>query len=925
MIRLRQRVLLACLVALVAAAGTRRATAASPSIGGYNVYYGQLHGHTNLSDGSGTPSQAYAYARDTAKLDFFGIADHCSYPYDSMMTVAEYQAMQTTANSYHQDGTFATFWGFEWTSDDTSWGGPSTLLGKGHLTIINSPDFCRATDEASNDLNELVNWMSTRDVAAFFNHPGEYGTTFDNFNFNSSDKIVGMEMWNRNTDYYGTGSWYHDALNKGWYIGAEGSGDNHSADWGTQNEWRMAILAANLTRATLFDAMKARRFFSSRDKNLALSFKCNGAEMGSKIPAGAVNIQIEATDGDNESFTRVELMKNGTIVNTWTPNNTHPLVTTSTTGAAGDYFYAKVFQGASWTAISSPVFIIQSTPSSNANLSNLVPGAGSLTPAFASGTTSYTASVPSATTSMTVTPTKADAGATIKVNGTTVASGSPSGAISLSDGANTITTVVTAQDGTTTKTYTLTVTREADTTAPSVVTLSPADNATTAPINANLVVTFDEPIAIGTGNITIRNLTDSTPATISITDATQVSVAGAVLTINPTADLVPGKTYAIRIEPGAIKDLANNPFGGITDEVTWNFATSIDIILYQDNFDNDTLATNAGTGGGLGRYSRQPGTLGVAPEGTGSWVDNGQLSGNSTGGNDRGNVYSLNSFLLTGGFRLEVSYSISDISSANNNRVIIGLLDQIPNPQNDTTYVTHFLAANQDRYGIGLNMTTDTGAQGLNFANDAGAGSVTSLSNAQTISVGTHTWVLEMGATGNWSYSIDGATPTTGTIGGGFDPTRDYHFFAFVQDYRNNQFKVDSVALSVVSEPSTGFDSWKTKNGATGTVAADHDGDGVDNGVEFFLVGPNGNSTGFTALPGVTNTLGTLSVTWTKAADYAGVYPTDFVVETSETLTGTWVAETVGGTVTITGNQVKYTFPTPLGSKKFARLKVTGP
>ena len=87
--------------------------------------------------------------------------------------------------------------------------------------------------------------------------------------------------------------------------------------------------------------------------------------------------------------------------------------------------------------------------------------AGTLTPAFASGTLSYTASVSNATTSITVTPTVADATATVKVNGTTVVSGNPSGPIALAVGSNVITTVVTAQDGTTTRTYTVTVTRAA--------------------------------------------------------------------------------------------------------------------------------------------------------------------------------------------------------------------------------------------------------------------------------------------------------------------------------------------------------------------------------------------------------------------------------------------------------------------------------
>ncbi|UUZ47827.1 cadherin-like beta sandwich domain-containing protein [Massilia sp. B-10] len=74
-------------------------------------------------------------------------------------------------------------------------------------------------------------------------------------------------------------------------------------------------------------------------------------------------------------------------------------------------------------------------------------------------TTSYTASVGNATTSLTVTPTRSDANASITVNGVAVISGNASGAIALSVGSNTITTIVTAQDGTTTKTYTVTVTR----------------------------------------------------------------------------------------------------------------------------------------------------------------------------------------------------------------------------------------------------------------------------------------------------------------------------------------------------------------------------------------------------------------------------------------------------------------------------------
>jgi autotransporter-associated beta strand protein len=126
--------------------------------------------------------------------------------------------------------------------------------------------------------------------------------------------------------------------------------------------------------------------------------------------------------------------------------------------------------------------------------------------------------------------------------------------------------------------------------------------------------------------------------------------------------------------------------------------------------------------------------------------------------------------------------------------------------------------------------------------------------------------------------------------------------------------------------PATGFTVWKTANATSQTIGEDHDHDGVSNGVEYFLGGPNGNTTGFTALPGVAKTGNTISITRTHAADYTGIYGTDFVVETSTTLLpNSWEAETLGGTVSLDGNNVTFTFPNPMDTRKFARLKVNGP
>ncbi|MBB3590835.1 uncharacterized protein YhjY with autotransporter beta-barrel domain [Rhizobium sp. BK529] len=98
--------------------------------------------------------------------------------------------------------------------------------------------------------------------------------------------------------------------------------------------------------------------------------------------------------------------------------------------------------------------------SSNADLSQLQPSQGSLSPAFSANTLSYSISVPHNVTAITLTPVVSESNATVTVNGSPVASGSASMSVSLAVGSTAIPVVVTAQDGTM-KTYNVDVIRSA--------------------------------------------------------------------------------------------------------------------------------------------------------------------------------------------------------------------------------------------------------------------------------------------------------------------------------------------------------------------------------------------------------------------------------------------------------------------------------
>jgi methionine-rich copper-binding protein CopC len=142
---------------------------------------------------------------------------------------------------------------------------------------------------------------------------------------------------------------------------------------------------------------------------------------------------------------------------------------------------------------------------------------------------------------------------------------------------------------------------------PAILSLNPADESVNVGIASNLSVTFDEPIAAGTGNITLRNVITSSNLVINVNDAAQVSISGAVLTINPSANLGEATNYAILISNGAIQDLNGNPFTGIASDATWNFVTGVSSVglVFLDDFEVSSGSPNVDAAGSLGFTSMQ--------------------------------------------------------------------------------------------------------------------------------------------------------------------------------------------------------------------------------------------------------------------------------------------------------------------------------
>jgi uncharacterized delta-60 repeat protein len=109
-----------------------------------------------------------------------------------------------------------------------------------------------------------------------------------------------------------------------------------------------------------------------------------------------------------------------------------------------------------------------------------------------------------------------------------------------------------------------------DTTAPIASTFSPLDEATGIAISSNIVLTFNEAVVRGVGNIVLKTSAGVTVATYDATSSTNLSISSSTLTINPTSDLINGTGYNVEFAAGTIKDLAGNAYAGTT---TYNFTT----------------------------------------------------------------------------------------------------------------------------------------------------------------------------------------------------------------------------------------------------------------------------------------------------------------------------------------------------------------
>lgn len=359
----------------------------------FQRYFGQLHSHTQYSDGAGSLESALDYVKnlpEIANVDFVAFTDHSNY-FDSKNNPNVEAALYDTSlvNDSDSSHSWATYKntvaafnaanagkkvaiaGFEMT-----WSG-----GPGHINTFNTPGIVSRNNTTLNNKTKdaglqayykLLSQTEGVDSISQFNHPG---TTFGNFiDFGYWDAVVDTRMYmvevGNGEGQIGAGGYYPSyeqyimALDKGWHVAPTNNQDNHKGKWGNANDARDVILTDDFSESGIYEALRARRMYATEDKNLDLDYTVNGNMMGSIIDVPEkLNFEISFNDPDRtDSIAKVELVVNsGKVAYTW--DSAADLAKGSVSVELAPeytYYFVRVTEGDGDLAVTAPVWVGES-------------------------------------------------------------------------------------------------------------------------------------------------------------------------------------------------------------------------------------------------------------------------------------------------------------------------------------------------------------------------------------------------------------------------------------------------------------------------------------------------------------------------------------------------------------------------------------
>lgn len=332
----------------------------------YQLYIGDLHCHDFLSEAEGYPDQVYQWAIEDRKLDFISVVPQSHGWHDNeTWTLVKYMNER-----YLDEGHFVTFPGFEW--QHTGYGDKVVhYLGGDHPYLpVDDP---RYTSPA-----KLYGALRDTDALVISHHPqypaGSWCPQVD-YGVIDTDIEPVIELWSMHGSSEGydesdrplvtrdLANTVMDALRRGLRLGFVAGSDTHSARPGGSVKEPLpywgglaAIWAKDLTRRSLFEAIRARRTYALTRSRIFMRMIVNGAWMGSQLPysdTAEISIRVWAPG----EISKVEIMKNTRVLKIFGPFSDSCEIDFHDHVEEPSFYHCRVTQSNGELAVCSPVWI----------------------------------------------------------------------------------------------------------------------------------------------------------------------------------------------------------------------------------------------------------------------------------------------------------------------------------------------------------------------------------------------------------------------------------------------------------------------------------------------------------------------------------------------------------------------------------------
>ncbi|HSR49515.1 MAG TPA: CehA/McbA family metallohydrolase [Acidobacteriota bacterium] len=288
-------------------------TAPRSEDGQWTIYFGDPHMHSVLSDGkTAWPDQLLELAREDLRLDFAVVSDHAEM---GLLQPGEHAELQLTSRAYDQPGRFVALSGWEWTAG----------VMAGHRVAVFRDDGIRplSADRPEGDsIEELYRHLQDHDVVLSPHHTGN--ATWGRWNPSARhdetlEPNFEIASWHGRFEFYGNphegrrqvpGHQYQDALRLGRHVGVMAASDTHHL---TPGEGGLtAVLASDLSREAIFDALRQRRNYATTGAGIVLEFTLDGHPMGAIVDqegrSGALKMSVRVQG--TAAVDRVEIVRN---------------------------------------------------------------------------------------------------------------------------------------------------------------------------------------------------------------------------------------------------------------------------------------------------------------------------------------------------------------------------------------------------------------------------------------------------------------------------------------------------------------------------------------------------------------------------------------------------------------------------------------